>query len=118
MTFGSNSTGHFPRREHFEHILIPLEAPSFINTTAATENGVFHGAVAPSTVNTYLFRVLGCAEPKHATAAVIMIGKRVVNVLYGHGEELTPLQLADVQEVCTTAAGAYARLIQVQKKKK
>jgi len=47
-----------------------------------------------------------------------MIGKRIVNVLYGHGAELTPLQLDDLQGICTVAAEAYARLIASSKKKK
>jgi hypothetical protein len=47
-----------------------------------------------------------------------MIGKRVVNILYGHGRELTPQQIEDLRAVCTSAAEAYARLIAVQKKKR
>jgi hypothetical protein len=69
-------------------------------------------------VNNYLYKVLGCSEPRHATAGVVMIGKRIVNVLYGHGKELTELQISDLHDVCTAAAAAYARLIAVQKKKK
>jgi hypothetical protein len=49
---------------------------------------------------------------------VITIGKRVVNVLYGQGAELTPLQQDDLQSVCDTAAEAYARLIAASKAKR
>jgi len=62
--------------------------------------------------------VLGCSEPRHATAGVVMIGKRVVNILYGHGRELAHLEIEDLRSVCIAAAEAYARLIAVQKKKK
>ena len=79
---------------------------------------MWSGAPTPSTVNTYLYKVLGCSEPQRAAAGVITIGKRVVNILYGHGAELTPLQLDDLQSICDTAAEAYARLIAVSKKKK
>ena len=65
-----------------------------------------------------MYKVLGCSEPRNATAGVVTIGKRFVNVLYGHGKELTPDQVEDLRQVCTSAAQAYARLIAVQKKKK
>ena len=58
------------------------------------------------------------SEPRHATSGVVMIGKRVVNILYGHGRELTEQQIEDLRSVCTAAAEAYARLIAVQKKKR
>ena len=46
------------------------------------------------------------------------IGKRLVNVFYGHGPEpLSPLQLEDFTRICEVAAEAYARLIAVKKKK-
>jgi len=118
LAFGWKAVGEFPGRAHVEHLLIPLDAPSSIQAATASETGVFHGAPTPSTVNTYLYKVLGCAEPRSATAGVITIGKRVVNVLYGHGADLTPLQQDDLQSVCEAAAEAYARLIAVSKAKR
>ena len=117
MAFGWKAVGSFPGRDHVEHLLIPLDAPSIVQAAIATEAGVFHGTVTPSTVNSYLYKVLGIGEPKFATAGVIMIGRRVVNVLYGYGTELTPLQIEDLRQVCSLAAEAYARLIAVRKKK-
>ncbi len=117
MAFGWTAVGALPGRASVEHLLIPLDAPSIIQAAVASEDGVFYGSVTPSTVNSYLYKVLGTGEPKFATACVIMIGKRVVNVLYGHGTELTPLQLEDLRQVCTVTAEAYARLIAVRKKK-
>ena len=87
MAFGWKAVGDFPGRAHVEHVLIPLDAPSVVQAATAAENGVFHGAPTPSTVNTYLYKVLGCSEPRTATSGVITIGKRIVNVLYGHGAE-------------------------------
>jgi hypothetical protein len=118
MAFGWKAFGSAPGVSHVEHLLIPLDAPSIIQNAAATEGGLVHGPVTPSTVNNYLYKVLGCSEPRHATAGVVMIGKRVVNILYGHGRELSPQEIEDLRGVCTAAAGAYARLIAVQKKKK
>ncbi|MGE5182778.1 MAG: hypothetical protein ACM31C_11975 [Acidobacteriota bacterium] len=119
MAFGWKAFGNLPGRANVEHLLIPLDsAPSVVQAAAAADDKLFHGAVTPSTVNTYLYKVLGCAEPRHAAAAVITIGRRAVNVLYGHGKELTALQAEDLRQVCETAAEAYARLITVQKKKR
>ena len=118
MAFGWKSVGELPNRACVDHILLPLEAPSVVQAAVASESGVVHGPVTPSTVNTYLYKVLGCPEPAFATAGVIAIGKRVVNVLYGHGPtELTPMQLDDLRAICAKAAEAYARLIAVRKKK-
>jgi hypothetical protein len=117
MAFGWKAVGEFPGRTHVDHLLIPLDAPSIVSAAIAADGGVVHGVVTPSTVNTYLYKVLGIGEPKFATACVIMIGKRVVNVLYGHGTELTPMQIEDLRQVCAVAAEAYTRLIAVRKKK-
>jgi hypothetical protein len=117
LAFGWKAVGDLPGRAHVEHLLIPLEVPSIIQTAVASDAGVFSGEVAPSTVNTYLHKVLGIAEPKFATAGVITIGKRVVNVLYGYGSELSPDAIDELRQVCAVAAEAYARLIAVRKKK-
>ena len=47
--------------------------------------------LAPSTVNSYFYKVLHCPEPPLVTAGAITIGKRVVNVLYGHARPLSRL---------------------------
>ena len=118
LAFGWKAFGDLPGRASVEHLLIPLDAPSIVQAAAAAEDKIFHGPVTPSTVHTYLYKVLGCAEPRFAAAGVITIGRRAVNVLYGHGKELTALQVEDLRSVCETAAEAYARLITVQKKKR
>src|SRR5207249_11679595 len=87
MAFGWKAVGDFPGYAQVEHILIPLDAPSIVKAAVSADSGVFQGTVTPSTVNTYFFRVLGCAEPRQVTAGVITIGKRIVNLLYGHGKE-------------------------------
>ena len=115
LAFGWKALG-VPGYAHVEHVLIPLEAPSVLQSALASENGVFHGALTPSTVNSYLFKVLGCADPLHVSAGVIAIGKRVVNILYGHGKELTPIQIGVLGQVCKSAAEAYTRLIAAKKK--
>jgi hypothetical protein len=118
LAFGWRAIGELPGHANVEHLLIPLEAPSVVRSAVATEGNVFHGPLTPSTVNSYLYKVLGCAEPPIVTAGAITIGKRVVNVLYGHATALAPLQLQVLQQVCRSAAEAYARLIAVSKQKK
>jgi hypothetical protein len=118
LAFGWRAIGELPGHANVEHILIPLEATSVVQAAIAAEDNVFHGPLTPSTVNSYFYKVLGCAEPALVTAGAITIGRRVVNVLYGHATSLTPIQIQAMQQVCKSAAEAYARLIAVSKKKK
>jgi hypothetical protein len=118
FAFGWRAIGDLPGSANVENVLIPLEAPSVVQSAIAAEGGVFHGPLAPSTVNSYLYKVLGCAEPALVTAGAITIGKRVVNVLYGHAPALSPLQLNVLQQLCKSAAEAYARLIAVSKRRR
>ncbi len=118
MAFGWKAIGTVPNHASVEHLLIPLDVPSVLQSAAAADTGIFSGAIIPSTVNSYLYKVLGCTEPAFATAGTISIGKRVVNILYGHPSELTPLQLEIFQQICASAAQAYARLISISKKKR
>ena len=118
FAFGWRAIGDLPGYANVENVLMPLEAPSVVQSAIAAEGHVFHGPLAPSTVNSYLYKVLGCAEPPIVTAGAITIGKRVVNVLYGHASSLSPLQLQVLQQLCKTAAEAYARLIAVSKKRR
>lgn len=116
LAFGWRAIGDLPGHAYVEHLLIPLEVPSVVQSAIAAENHVFHGPLAPSTVNSYFYKVLGCAEPALVTVGAITIGKRAVNVLYGHSAELSQLQLQVLQQICWSAAEAYARLIAVSKK--
>ena len=118
FAFGWRAIGELPGHASVENVLIPLEAPSVVQAAIAAEGGVFHGPLAPSTVNSYLYKVLGCAEPALVTAGAITIGKRVVNVLYGHAPALTESQLHVLQQLCKSAAEAYARLIAVSKRRR
>jgi hypothetical protein len=118
LAFGWRAIGDLPGHANVEHLLIPLGVPSVVQSAVASDNGVFHGSLAPSTVNSYLYKVLACAEPPIVTAGAIVIGKRVVNVLYGHSPSLSRLQLHVLHEICRSAAEAYARLIAVSKQKR
>jgi hypothetical protein len=115
MAFGWKAI-NVPGYLHVEHVLIPLDAPSPLQSALHAENGVFHGNLTPSTVSSYLYKVLGCPEPQFVSAGVVTIGKRVVNILYGHGKDLSPIQIGVLGQVCKSAAEAYTRLIAAKKK--
>jgi hypothetical protein len=116
LAFGWRAIGALGGHAHVEHLLIPLDAPSVLQAGMGSETGIYHGSITPSTVNAYFYKVMQCAEPKHATVGLIQIGKRVVNLLYGHGAPMTPIQLDVLRQVCQSAAAAYARLIAVSKR--
>jgi hypothetical protein len=118
MAFGWRAVGNVPGHANVEHVLIPLEAPSIVQAAIASETFVVHGPLAPSTVNSYFYKVLGCPEPATVTAGAIMIGKRPVNVIYGHAQQLSDVQVTVMQQVCASAAEAYARLIASSKRKR
>jgi len=106
---GAGSAG----KDRVECLLIPLDAPSMFQAALGAVDGVFHGAPAPSTVHAYLYKVLRCPQPAVASAAVISIGKRVVNVLCGHRSgrrDLAEYEVDDLRRVCAAAAEAYARI--------
>jgi hypothetical protein len=126
MAFGWKGFGPRVNRDRVETLLIPLEVPSMFQSAvhaalgddADTGGNVLHDAPVPSTLHKHLFRVLRCTPPTHSTVAVLSIGKRVVNVLYGHRtgrEELTDLELDHLRVVCASATNAYVRLIAVSR---
>ena len=117
MAFGWKALGNIPGFAHVEHLLIPLEAPSVVQSALAADTGVSHGPLVPSTANAYMYKVLACPEPAFVAAGVVSIGKRVVNVLYGHApKELSAIEVGVFQQVCQSAAEAYARLIAARKR--
>jgi len=120
LALGWRSAGGGSTRAYADHLLIPLDAPSLIQSAVQSEDGVVDGPIAPSTVHAYLYKVLGCFEPPRATAAVISIGRRVVNILYGHRDQRASLDVQEVDQVrrvCRAAAEAYARLIALSKRR-
>ena len=118
MAFGWKAVGPDLDRERIEALLIPLEAPSMFQSALYKEN-LFHEPPLTCTLHTYLYRVLRCHPPQMATVVVISIGKRVVNILYGHRsgrEELSEEALADLRLVGQAASDAYVRLIAASKR--
>jgi hypothetical protein len=118
MAFGWKAVGPGLDRERIEALLIPLDAPSMFQSAMHKDN-LFHEPPLTCTMHTYLYRVLRCQPPALATVAVISIGKRVVNFLYGHRsgrDELDVDALAELRRVCQAASDAYVRLIAASKR--
>ena len=118
MAFGWKAFGPDLDRDRVEALLIPLEASSLFQI-AIHNNGLYHAVPLPGTLNSYLYRVLRCQAPTMATAVVISIGDRVVNVLYGHRSDQVVLQEHEqqgLQRIATATAEAYVRLIAASKK--
>ncbi len=119
LALGWKSTGA-PGSDRIDCALIPLDAPSMFQSALAREDKLFHDAPLPSTVHQYLFKVMRCAQPARASVAAISIGKRVVNLLYGHRStrpELDDAEVAGLRRVSAAAAEAYVRLIAKSKGK-
>lgn len=100
--------------ERIDCALVPLDAPSMFQQALHHDARTFHGAPSPSTLHHYVYKVLRSPMPARATVAVVAIGARPVNLLYGHRaarDELTDDELAGLGEVRAAAAAAYVRLI-------
>ena len=118
MAFGWKGFGPELDYDRIESLLIPLEVPSIFQT-AVHDRNLFNGNIFPSTLHNYLFRVLRTTAPANATVAVIAIGSRIVNLIYGHRHDHRPLSAREIEEfqrVYTAAKDAYVRLIAVSKK--
>src|SRR5690606_668295 len=105
-------------RDRIETLLIPLDAPSMFQVAIHHDN-IFHDAPLPSSLHTYLYRVLRCRPPLVSTVAVIAIGKRVVNLICGHRfdrGELDQGELTNLRRACQAATQAYVRLIAASKR--
>jgi hypothetical protein len=113
MAFGWKGFGPGLDRDRIETLLLPLAAPSILQTAIAGDQ-IFRGTPFPSTLHNYLYKVLRCPQPESAVVAVITIGKRIVNLLYGHRENGAPMSEIDLEglrEVARAATEAYVRLI-------
>jgi hypothetical protein len=117
LAFGWKSSGA-PGSDRIDCVLIPLDAPSMFQAAVLADDQSFHDAPAPSTVHSYFFKVLRVPQPTRTTVTVVSIGRRVVNLLYGHRAvrpELTDGEVADVRDGTAAAAAAYVRLIASKK---
>lgn len=99
-----------------ETIAFPLSMPSVFRLTrerAAT----FRGAPPAEGVylHTQIWKYLHTEPPADVVVVPIMIGQRVISMVYAQATDASKLPSDDVQElqaICTAAASAFVRLIQ------
>lgn len=118
LAFGWKAFGPDLEPDYVDLLCIPLSAPSIFQVATEADDNVYYGPPFPSTLHNYLFRGLGTLAPAMACVAVVRIGDRAVNVLYGHTEDLEPPDLVGLDRLCSAASDAYVRLITGYKRKR
>jgi Type II secretion system (T2SS), protein E, N-terminal domain len=103
--------------ERIETLLVPLEMPS-IYQLAERSRELFRGHAFPAPLHDHVFKVLRCPPPLYSVVAPILIGQRVVNLLYAHkpgGVDLLEEEIVGVRQLVAAAGEAYVRLISASK---
>jgi hypothetical protein len=118
LAFGWKAFGPDLEPDFVDLLCIPLSAPSIFQVSIEADEDVFYGPPFPSTLHNYLFRGLGCLAPAMACVAVVRIGSRAVNLLYGHTEDLEQPDLVGLDQLCSAVSDAYVRLITGYKRKR
>jgi hypothetical protein len=105
--------------DRIETLLVPVESASLFQA-ACSGRELVQGRAAAGVLHDHVFKVLRCAPPASSVVVPILIGPRVVNVLYAHRPGGTPLpdaELAELRELAAAAGAAYVRLIAESKRK-
>lgn len=120
MAFGWKGFGPGLDEDRIETLLMPLgEAPSMFKVALGSDDKSYRARPFPSTLHTHWFRVLRASPPTYSIVALCAIGKRIVNLLYGHardGADLSDAQMQSLREVMSAASEAYVRLISKSKR--
>jgi hypothetical protein len=109
--------GHAPGIElsAIEAIAMPLGPPSML--TSAYEGRTSFRGPPPDVgmpIQKKLWSLLGCDPPAEVLVIPVLLGSRVVNILYAHatsGQVLPESALEDAARVAANASTAFARLI-------
>jgi hypothetical protein len=102
-----------------ESIAMPLGPPSML--TSAYEGKTSFRGPPPEVgmpIQKKLWNLLRCEPPAEVLVTPVLVGNRVVNILYAHGktkESLGDSALEDAARVAAAAATAYAKLIRKTK---
>jgi hypothetical protein len=118
LAFGWKGFGRELVPDRLEALLIPLDAASIFHAALHEEGGVFAGMTFPSVIHRHFYKVLRCAPPKQAVVAVVRIGRRAVNLIYGHKAGATASadhEVDGLRRLVVAAADAYVRLIAIAK---
>ncbi len=119
IAFGWKGFGPGIDADRIETLLMPLDLPSMLHFALESDDRQFRGRAFPSTLHSHWFRILRSGVPDFSVVVVCSIGKRVVNLLYGHksdGSNVTDEQMNDLNRLMREASSAYVRLISKSKK--
>ncbi|MEW6776994.1 MAG: hypothetical protein AB1405_11910 [Bdellovibrionota bacterium] len=114
---GWDAAGGSWKRDAIRQIAIPLSEPSIFRLFE-TSAGYYLGPIPKTPVNDQFVRSTGGARPKSCLIVPVLVGKRVVNVLYGdngHASEAGG-DFSELLLFVLTVGGAYERLIRSQGK--
>ena len=103
--------------DRIDTLLVPLEMPSVFQIATKTRELV-HAHAVPATLHDHIFKVLRASTPLYSVVCPIVIGTRVVNLLYAQkadGGDLTERESADLKRIVAAAGEAYVRLISASK---
>jgi hypothetical protein len=112
--------GYMPdvERELIESIAMPLGPPSML--TAAYEKRTPVLAPPPAegmALQSRLWKLLRCKAPSEVVVAPVVVGNRVVNLLYAHPEgdaALAPTIVEEITRIAAAASAEYVRLIRAR----
>ncbi len=119
IAFGWKGFGPGIDGDRIETLLMPLDSPSVLHFALESDEKHFRGRAFPSTLHSHWFRILRTTIPDFSVVVVCAIGKRVVNLLYGHksdGTDISDEQMDDLDSLMREASSAYVRLISKSKK--
>lgn len=117
MAFGWKGFGPGLDIDRIETLLIPLDAPSMFKT-ALGEDRHFRARPFSNNLHNHWFRILRSPRPDYSIVVICSIGKRIVNLLYGHtegGQNLSEAKMDGLMDIMNAAARAYIRLISKSK---
>jgi hypothetical protein len=115
--------GFFPDAEDLvDAVSIPLNKPTMFGQ-AYESRAPFRGEppAEGAQLQERLWKLLRCPPPKEVLVSPVVLKKRVVNLLYAHMDDGSPLTDAiadEAQKLSTEAAAAYARMIDKDRKKR
>jgi hypothetical protein len=113
MAFGWKGFGPGLDLDRIETLLVPLDANSMFKAALGDERH-FRAQAFSNNFHSHWFRILRTPAPNCSIVVICTIGKRIVNLLYGHtesGEDLSNEAMDGLMDIMNAAARAYMRLI-------
>lgn len=105
--------------ELVEAVAVSLASPTMLSA-AHDSREPFLGPppAAGAALQSRLWKMLGAQPPTEVLVAPVVLGKRVVNLIYAHAEGgylVSPSALEDATALCLEAAEAYKRIVRLSK---